>query len=300
MTAEVLAGLTSSPRAILPKYFYDERGAALFEAITRLPEYYVTRTEMAIFDAHLPDVARNLGGDVCVVEYGSGSSLKIRKLFESLVPRAYVPVDISSEQLADHASRLHQDFPDIAVQPVCADFTLPLELPDTVEALPKLAFFPGSSIGNFEPADAIQFLHNIRRTVGEDGALLIGVDRKKPAAVLEQAYDDAQGVTAQFNLNVLSHLNRELGADFKPAQFTHVARYNQTLGCVQMFLRSELEQVVCIAGHRIRLRQGEEIHTENSFKYEPEEFLRMAGAAGFAERASFSDERGWFTVYLLV
>ena len=299
MADEVLAGLRSDPKYISPKYFYDAKGSALFEQITELPEYYLTRTEMLLFDAHLADIAKLLPAELCVVEYGSGSSLKIRKLMETLTPSAYVPVDISAEHLEDNARTLHGDFPQIAVYPVCADFTQPVALPDAVADLTTLAFFPGSSIGNIEPRDAQRFLANVRRTVGQHGALLIGVDRKKSVPVLEQAYDDAAGVTAQFNLNVLSHFNEVLQADFDLGAFDHVARYNEQAGCIQMFLRSSRDQRVRVAGETIALTAQEEVHTENSFKYHPEEFLELAAAVGFAETARFSDERDWFSLYLL-
>jgi len=299
MANEVLAGLRATPKAISPKYFYDAKGSALFEQITDLPEYYLTRTEMALFDEHLVDIAQLLPKDLCVVEYGSGSSLKIRKLLEALTPRAYVPVDISAEHLEDNARTLHGDFPQIAVYPVCADFTQPFALPDVVADLTKLAFFPGSSIGNFDPSDAARFLANVRHTVGEHGALLIGVDRKKSVAVLEQAYDDAAGVTARFNLNALSHINDTLMADFDMNAFEHVARYNEDAGCIQMFLRSLHDQQVTIAGERIRLQANEEVHTENSYKYHPQEFLQLAATVGFTEVNRWSDERDWFSLYLL-
>ncbi len=299
MAAEVLAGLRSTPKHISPKYFYDAEGSALFEQITDLPEYYLTRTEMALFDAHLPAIAQLLPKQLCVVEYGSGSSLKIRKLLESLTPRAYVPVDISAEHLEHNAKTLHADFPQIAVYPVGADFTQPFELPRAVADLTKLAFFPGSSIGNFDPQDAAAFLRNVRHTIGAEGALLIGVDRKKSVDVLEQAYDDAAGVTARFNLNVLAHFNESLAADFNLAAFEHVARYNKDAGCIQMFLRSGVDQQVTIAGERVTLQANEEVHTENSYKYHPEEFLDLAGGAGFTEVSRWSDARDWFTLYLL-
>ena len=299
IASEVLSGLRSSPKHISPKYFYDAKGSALFERITELPEYYLTRTEMSLFDAHLEDMAALLPHELCVVEYGSGSSLKIRKLLETLTPRAYVPVDISAEHLEENARTLHADFPRIAVYPVCADFSQPFTLPDSVAHLSKLAFFPGSSIGNFEPEQAQALLANVRETVGENGAMLIGVDRKKTTAILERAYDDAAGVTAQFNLNALSHLNETLQADFDLNAFEHVARYNDEAGCIQMFLRSRRDQRVNVAGEIIELAANEEIHTENSFKYHPDEFLELAGSVGFAEVSRWSDERDWFTLYLL-
>jgi len=274
MAAEVLAGLRSTPKTLSPKFFYDAEGSVLFERITELPEYYLTRTEMALFDAHLADIAALLPADICVVEYGSGSSLKIRKLLENLTPLAYVPVDISAEHLEENAKTLHADFPGIAVYPVCADFTAAFTLPAAVAGLTKLAFFPGSSIGNFDPADARQFLSNVRHTVGDDGMLLIGVDRKKDVAVLEAAYDDSAGVTAAFNLNILTHLNETLDGDFQLEAFEHVARYNHAAGCIQMFLRSRVNQSVSIAGEVIELAAGEEIHTENSYKYHRSPGLR--------------------------
>lgn len=299
MANEILSGLRSTPKTISPKYFYDAKGSALFEQITDLPEYYLTRTEMMLFDRHLAEIARLLPKDLCVIEYGSGSSLKIRKLLETLTPSAYVPVDISAEHLEHNAKTLHADFPQIAVYPVCADFSQPFELPAAVADFSKLAFFPGSSLGNFDPQDAARFLANVRHTVGEHGALLIGVDRKKSVRVLEQAYDDAAGVTARFNLNVLSHINDTLLADFDQDAFEHVARYNPDAGCIQMFLRSRADQQVTIAGEQIVLRANEEVHTENSYKYHPEEFLQLAGNVGFAEISRWSDERNWFTLYLL-
>lgn len=299
MAREVLSGLRSAPKSIAPKYFYDARGSELFDQITELDEYYITRTEMALFDAHLKDIASRLPPDLCVVEYGGGSSMKIRRLLETLSPAVYVPVDISAEHLADNAEILHRDFPDIAIHPVCADFTQPFVLPDAVAGCNKLAFFPGSSIGNFEPQDAIQFLVNVRHTIGPAGSLLIGVDRKKAKDVLERAYDDAAGVTAAFNLNVLSHLNVALDANFDLNGFQHVVRYNQDAGCIQMFLKSLVDQSVVIAGETVVFDADEALHTENSFKYHPEEFLQLAAQAGFSQQHRWSDRQAYFSLYLL-
>ncbi len=299
MASEVLEGLTQQPKSLSPKFFYDAKGSALFEKITDLPEYYLTRTEMALFDQHLVDIAAHLEPNLCVVEYGSGSSLKIRKLLEALSPQAYVPVDISNEHLQDNAQRLYRDFPKLHVFPVCADFTQPFELPADVAQLAKLAFFPGSSVGNFEPSEAQTFLTHVRSNIGVDGYLLIGVDRKKAPNVLEAAYDDAAGVTAEFNLNVLAHLNDELDANFDLSQFRHVARYNEQLGCIQMFLQSRSSQQVEIAGEVIEFAAGEEIHTENSYKYHPNEFIDLAQKAGFGEVARYSDAQALFALYLL-
>lgn len=299
MADEVLRGLSATPKMLSPKYFYDARGSALFEQITELEEYYPTRTEMGLFDQHLPEIGARLGHDVCVIEYGSGSSKKIRKVLESITPVAYVPVDISGEHLQANARRLYEDFPWIHMYPVCADMTQSFELPPPAAQHRLAGFFPGSSIGNFSKPDARQFLQHVRDTVGTDGALIIGVDRKKDPAVLEAAYNDAQGVTAQFNLNALEHINTALGTDFDTGAFEHRALYNEAKGCIQMFLESTRAQVVTLAGARIDIGAGERIHTENSYKYDPEEFLALAADAGFAQDGHWTDARDWFSLFLL-
>jgi len=297
--AEVLRGLTASPKRLSPKFFYNEQGSTLFEAITELPEYYLTRTELAIFDAHMPSIARSVGPGSCLVEYGSGSSLKIRKVLEAVAPAAYVPVDISGDHLVSMAQQLRADFPRLAIYPVCADFTGSFALPPAVAHMPKVGFFPGSSIGNFDPVEAQSFLGRIRATVGEGGRLIIGVDLKKDVQVLEAAYDDAAGVTAAFNLNVLTHLADVLDADLDPGRFSHRAVYNAEVGAVQMFLDVTETHEVTIGGTRIRFEAGESVHTENSFKYDPEDFLALAGRVGFSEVGAWMDERSWFGVFLL-
>jgi len=234
-----------------------------------------------------------------LIEYGSGSSVKIRKLLEAISPRAYVPVDISHAHLQENARALHADFPSLDVYPVCADFTTLIELPPDVDHLTPVGFFPGSSIGNFSPQDAAGFLRNVRATVGKDGALVIGVDRKKSKDVLESAYNDASGVTAAFNLNVLSHINSELAADFETTEFEHRATYNEEEGCIQMFLESKQDQAVTVAGVTVDFAASEVLHTENSYKYHPEEFLRLCEGAGFVAQACYSDDREWFSLYLL-
>ncbi|MGE0625073.1 MAG: L-histidine N(alpha)-methyltransferase [Pseudomonadales bacterium] len=296
---EVLAGLSAREKRLSPKFFYNERGSRLFEAITALPEYYLTRTELAIFDAHMPSIARSVGPGSCLVEYGSGSSLKIRKVLEEVAPAAYVPVDISGDHLVSMAERLRSDFPALAIYPVCADFTGAFELPAVVRSMPKVGFFPGSSIGNFDPAEAQALLTRIRTTVGEGGRLIIGVDLKKDVGVLEAAYDDTAGVTAAFNLNLLTHLAEVLNVDLDPARFSHRAVYNPEIGAVQMFLDVRETHEVVIDGARIRFEAGESVHTENSFKYDPADFLALAGRAGFARTGAWTDERGWFGVFLL-
>ena len=299
MYAEVVRGLEANPRQLPPKYFYDETGSRLFEAITRLPEYYLTRTEMALFDQHEAGVAAALGNDACLVEYGSGSSQKIRKVLQLARPEAYVPVDISAEHLEVQSAELSADFPWLKVYPTCADFTQPFDLPEPVAMLSKVGFFPGSSIGNFEPEGAVGFLRNVVQTLGPGGRMLVGVDRKKDPAVLEAAYNDAAGVTARFNLNLLEHINTQLGADFDLTGFAHDARYNAERGCIQMFLRSRRAQRVRLGPHEFSFVEGEAIHTENSFKYDPEEFMALARAGGFVPENWWSDDREWFALYLL-
>lgn len=299
MREAVLTGLSSTPKRLPPKYFYDERGSELFELITELPEYYLTRTELALFDVHLDHLAEAVGAGVCLVEYGSGTTQKIRKLLERLRPAAYVPVDISGEHLETQSRALHADFPWLDVFPTCADFTAAFELPAPVAGLPRVGFFPGSSIGNFDPAGAVGFLRNVHATLGSGGRLVVGVDRKKDQAVLEAAYNDSQGVTAAFNLNVLRHINQRLDADFDPATFAHDARYDESEGCIKMFLESLSDQTVNVAGATIHFRAGETIHTESSHKYHPAEFESLAARGGFAAENWWTDEGERFALFLL-
>ena len=299
MKEEVLEGLTAESKYLSPKYFYDMEGSRLFEKITQLDEYYLTRTEMSLFDSHLSEVSARVGEDLCLIEYGSGSSKKIRKLLEQLSVRAYVPIDISNTHLQENARALHRDFPHLDVFPVCADITQPFELPPGTRGLTRLGFFPGSSIGNFEPQQAQRFLAVIREEIGQGGVLLIGVDRKKPVDVLERAYDDEKGVTAAFNLNVLRHINHRLDTDFDLSGFEHEARYDEVEGCVKMYLVSKRHQVVEVDGSKIEFEAGECVHTENSYKYHPGEFLELANSAGFALEAEWSDSKGWFSLFLL-
>ena len=299
MTLEVCEGLKKQQKSLSPKYFYDERGSELFEAITRLDEYYPTRTELALFDAHLPEIAELVGAGSCVIEYGSGSSLKIRKLLDALSPLAYVPVDISRDYLLHNAMVLAQDFPQLTVLPVCADFSQFIALPEQLGGMSPIGFFPGSSIGNFEPEQAKQFLGRVANTLGSGGHLLIGVDCKKDPVVLERAYNDAAGITAAFNLNALSHLNRVLGAEFQLDKFDHEALYNRDAGCIQMFLRSTAQQQVSIGGSVFAFDDGERLHTENSYKYSPDEFIRLAEDSGFGCEHHWQGADEYFGLYLL-
>jgi dimethylhistidine N-methyltransferase len=297
--AEVIAGLERPDKSIAPKFLYDARGSALFEQITRLPEYYLTRTELAILQHSAGEMAQRIGAGAALIEFGSGSSGKVRRLLEPLAPVAYLPVDISREALSRAADDIQRDYPWLRVVPICADYSRPFAMPTRLpQATHRAAFFPGSSIGNFEPHAAVRFLSHVAALVGPDGQLLIGIDLKKDRGVLERAYNDAQGVTAEFNLNVLNHLNEALGADFDLAAFVHRARYDETRGCIEIHLISRARQTVTIGGRRIELREGEAIHTENSYKYDPAEFDRLAGMAGFAMQQRWVDAKGWFALVL--
>jgi dimethylhistidine N-methyltransferase len=283
---EVLRGLLAERKTLPPKLFYDARGAELFERICELDEYYLTRTELAILRAHVGEIAALAGPRVALVEYGSGAGVKVRLLLDALAAAgttvgAYVPIDISREQLAAVAAEIAAEYPDIPVQPVCADYTAPLRLPDLPQRARRIAFFPGSTIGNFHPTEAAAFLRRVRRTVGPDGALVLGVDRRKDAATLNAAYDDRDGVTAAFNLNLLARLNRELGAEFDLARFRHRAFFAPEPSRIEMHLESVEAQVVRVAGVPVRFAEGETIWTESCHKFSLQELRRLAFRAGF-------------------
>ena len=282
-----------------PKFFYDEAGSRLFDAITRLPEYYVARAEVDILRCNRAALARAVGQDVCLVEYGSGSSVKVRILLDACRPALYVPVDISRAHLLASARAIFNDFEWLSVCPACADYTAPFALPDAAAGLRRVAFFPGSSIGNFEPSVAASFLAGVARVVGLGGRLIVGVDLKKDAAVLNAAYNDVAGVTRAFNLNLLSHLNAAMGADFNLDGFEHEAAYNEAEGRVEMHLASLVAQTVQVNGTAIEFSAGERIHTENSYKYDAQAFLQMAAGVGFVAAETWQDERGYFMVALL-
>jgi dimethylhistidine N-methyltransferase len=299
--AEVLEGLTAEPKSLSPKFFYDERGSRLFEKITRLPEYYPTRTELAIMDRRMPEIADLVGPGACVIEFGSGSGLKTRKLLTGLdSPVAYVPVEISREHLLASAQALADEFLDLEVLPVCADFTQAFELPEpSTPPTRNLVFFPGSTIGNFEEADAIELLEVMHTEAGPGGALLIGVDLRKARRVVEKAYNDAAGVTAEFNLNLLRRINRELGADFNTGAFRHQAVWDDQEGRIEMRLNSRKDQTVRISGAEISFAEGETIVTEYSHKYEMEEFASLAARAGFRSVKVWRDDQDLFSIHYL-
>ncbi len=295
----VVAGLAARPRAIAPKFFYDQRGSELFDRICEQPEYYPTRTEMGILERAAGDIAELTGPDALLVELGSGASTKVRLLLESVRPATYLGVDISRDFLRDATERLAHDYPWLEVHAACADFSQSLELPPCTSTGPKLAFYPGSSIGNFEPADARLFLQRVRDCLGPGGALLIGVDLKKAPAILNAAYNDANGVTAEFNRNLLHRIRAELDADLDPQRFDHRAFYNTDAGRVEMHLVSRMDQTVRVDGHRFGFDRGETIHTENSYKYDVDEFQALAASAGFRSEAVWLDDRRLFSVHYL-
>ena len=299
MAAEVLHGLRQPRKAIPAKYFYDAAGSRLFDAITRLPEYYLTRTEVGILRANSTAIARRVTARGCLVEYGSGSSAKVRLLLDACRPAAYVPVDISKEHLGAAAQAIFDDYPGVAVYPTCADYTAPFPLPPPTAGLPRIGFFPGSSIGNFDPAGAEAFLAAVARTLGPGGCLVLGVDAKKEHDVLRRAYNDAAGVTARFNLNLLRHVNAAVGTDFDPDGFDHRAVYNADAGRIEMYLDARRDQVVRVNGELVAFARGEALHTENSYKYAPDEFVAKARAAGFECLDLWTDPRRYFMVLLL-
>jgi L-histidine Nalpha-methyltransferase len=298
---DVVEGLSRFPKTLPPKHFYDAEGSRLFEAICRLPEYYVMRAELALTRRHLDDIARFAGRGCDLVEYGSGAGVKTRTLIRRLRPARYVAVDISEAALREAAGRLGREFPWLEMLAVAGDFTEPLRLGEIRRRRARrVVYFPGSTIGNFTREEARAFLGMIRAQLGGNGAMLVGVDLKKDAHVLHAAYNDARGVTAQFNLNVLRRINRELGADFDLRRFRHYAFYNVTLGRVEMHLVCLAPQAVRIGAYRFRFERGESIHTENSCKYSLGEFRELAAEAGLRAERSWLDRRGLFSLHGLV
>jgi L-histidine Nalpha-methyltransferase len=298
---DVLAGLAKPQKELPPKYFYDARGSALFEAICELPEYYLTRTETAIMRGRGAEMAQRLGPGCALIEFGSGSARKTRILIEAAAPAAYLAIDIAREQLEATAADLARDFPRLEVIAVCADYSRPIALPQL--AAPgshrRAIYFPGSTIGNLVPTDARAFLRNAARLAGAGGGLLIGVDLKKDTARLNAAYNDARGVTAEFNLNLLARISRELGAALDPSAFRHFAFYNEALGRIEMHLVSTKAQAITIGGGVFRFRVDETIHTENSYKYSIAEFQELASGAGLAPVECWTDPEQLFAVHYL-
>jgi dimethylhistidine N-methyltransferase len=294
--ADVLAGLSGKPKRLSPKYFYDAAGSALFERITELPEYYPTRCELAILRDNAPAIASLFPPNCALVEFGGGSSKKARVLLGAAATvEAYVPVDISGDFLQQDAAQLRRDFPRLGVHPVVADFTQPFALPASIAALPRVGFFPGSTIGNFEPHEAAKFLRHAGAMLGAGAVLIIGVDLVKDSSILCPAYNDAAGVTAKFNLNLLARINRELGANFDLAMFEHHACYNSHQNRIEMYLASTKRQKVHVGGRTIGFRAGETIHTESSYKYTVDSFQALAQGSGWSPLKVWTD--GLFSVH---
>ena len=300
--AEVLDGLQKPQKELPSKYFYDKRGAALFERICSLEEYYIPCTEASIMKTNIAAMVELIGPKVLLIEYGCGDCKKARFLLDHLPdPVAFVPIDISQEQLERVAQELATDYSTLEVLPVCADYTSRLEIPHPKRDFSrKVVFFPGSTIGNFDPIPARHFLEHIARVIGPDGALLIGLDLKKDAAQLHRAYNDSQGVTAAFNLNLLKRINRELNSDFQLDGFQHRSHYNAKQGRIEMHLVSRREQTVCLGDVTINFTKGESIWTESSYKYNLDEFQQTAAQAGLRVARVWTDPQHWFSVHYLV
>ena len=298
--ADVSTGLSANPKQLLPKYFYDEAGSRLFEEITRLPEYYLTRTELKILHDNAAAISAIIPRDSVLVEFGAGSATKAKILLQA-APQisAYVPVDISAEFLGSEAAKLERDIPRVAVYPVATDFTKPFELPAALRGRPCIGFFPGSTIGNFEPHEATDLLRQAGRILGQEALLIIGADLAKDQSVLHVAYNDAAGVTAKFNLNLLARINRELGADFDLGSFEHHACYNRERGRIEVYLASRKRQKVHVGGKTFEFRAGETIHTESSYKFTIKSFNALVRGAGWAPVTVYTDPDQYFSVHVL-
>ncbi len=297
---DVWEGLAGVPKTLPAKYFYDAAGSELFEGITGLAEYYPTRTELRILDEYGPAISATLPSGAALVEFGAGSTVKVRRLLRHLRElAAYVPVDVSGDFLNAQAEGLRRDITGLAIHPVVADFTRPFSLPAAIGDAPRAGFFPGSTIGNFRPEEAIRLLDTFGRILGVDARLIVGVDLVKDTGVLEAAYDDAAGVTAAFNLNLLTRINRELAGSFPPGSFHHRAFFNAEASRIEMHLVSPEAQEIDIAGRRFGFAAGESIHTENSYKYSIAGFRDLAAQAGWAAGEVWTDSDGLFSVHAL-
>jgi dimethylhistidine N-methyltransferase len=297
---DVIDDLSRAPKRLSPKYFYDSTGSELFEQITLLPEYYPTRTELSILRDQGGAISQIVPRGAALVEFGAGATTKVRLLLGECRLGAYVPVDISGEFLNAQADALRADYPDLAIHPVTADFTAPFELPQAVRDMPKVGFFPGSTLGNFEPGEACTFLKSARAILGHNARMVIGVDLEKDERTLYDAYNDTAGVTARFNLNVLHRINRELGGDFDVGAFIHRAIYNRDRHRIEMHLISKKALTAQVLGKRFLFRPGESIHTENSYKYSIDRFKVLARASGWTLLQSWTDQDAMFSVHALV
>ena len=296
----VLAGLAARPRAIPARFLYDARGSALFDDICELPEYYLTRTETQILAERAGDIARLAGPGAALVEFGSGSSVKSRLLLDAMRDLVvYAPIDISRQHLDQSAARLRRDYPQLRVEPVCGDYMSLRELPRIAQDARRLGFFPGSTIGNLEPAEATAFLRRARQLLGDDGALIVGVDLRKDERQLHDAYNDSAGVTAAFTLNLLRRMNRELEATFDLSAFAHEAFYNSDEGRIEIYFRSLADQTVRVAGRSFAFENGERVHTEYSYKYDLIGIEELARSGGFRLAEVWTDEGQRFAVACL-
>jgi dimethylhistidine N-methyltransferase len=296
---EITSGLQRKKKNIDPKYFYDSRGSELFEQITELPEYYPTRTERMILKSNAPDMAACCGQNCVLIEPGSGSSEKVRLLLDSLKPAAYVPMDISADFLKQSAIQLAEEYPWLHVNAFCTDFARQKREPGGLPHGKRVIFYPGSTLGNMKPGGAIDFLRNLGHWLKRDGGVLIGIDLHKSTRILEAAYNDGQGITARFNLNILNNINKLADANFDLDHFSHHAFYNEKKYRIEMHLVSKLDHIVKLGDTRITLSRGESIHTENSYKYTLESFQDITARAGFAIRSSWFDEQKLFSVHYL-
>ncbi|MFA5630094.1 MAG: L-histidine N(alpha)-methyltransferase [Porticoccaceae bacterium] len=298
VVGELLGSLQQQPRSIAPKFFYDSTGARLFDHITRLPEYYPTRLEQEIFIKYRAAMADEIGTGRVLIEPGSGSSEKVALLLDALRPSAYVPVEITESHLLAASRKLVERNSWLTVHALCADYSHGIPLPADIPSGPRLVFFPGSTIGNFEPAAARSFLRHLHSACSVGGLLLIGVDLRKDPAVLNAAYNDSAGITARFNLNILDHVNRLTGGNFSTAKFRHLAFFNERQSRIEMHLESRCKQRVSVARTGLPLAVGERIHTENSYKYTLAGFRTLAAQAGFSARRVWLDRNGWMSVHL--
>jgi dimethylhistidine N-methyltransferase len=296
---EVISGLARTPKTIPPKFFYDKRGSELFDVICELPEYYQTRTEIDILRHCVTDLVDLIGSDCLLVELGSGASKKVRLLLEELRPSSYLGVDISKEFLLSSTRKLALDYPWLDVHAACVDFSHTLDIPHCKTFDHKVAFFPGSSIGNFDPGEAVELLKRIATMMNNNGHLLIGVDLKKDSNILNAAYNDKAGITAEFNLNLLTRIREELDSDINPDHFRHRAFYNNDQGRIEMHLVSTHDQHIRIEDNYFDFKANETIHTENSYKYTISEFAQLAMAAGFCQQQVWTDKSNLFSVQLL-
>ena len=300
MLEEVIEGLRKDQKTLPSKYFYDQRGSQLFEEITELDEYYPTRTEMSIMQNNMPDIIRTLGSDIILAELGSGSSKKTRLLLDHLsCITSYVPIEISEQYLAKVVQNLTQEYPDLQIDPVCTDYTVPFQLPAISKPYNNIVlFYPGSTIGNFQPSKAKAFLRNLSTLLDPGDGMLVGVDLKKDISVLEAAYNDRQGVTAQFNKNILRHINRKLDGNFDSGYFKHHAFYNEDEGRIEMHLIANTDHKVVVSGEKFHFEKGESIHTENSYKYNITEFENLVNQ-WFSVKKIWTDANDYFSIQYL-